>query len=52
MALVQHDRDLTSEQVSAIVTFLGALTGELPTDLIQQPELPKSGATTPLPDPN
>jgi cytochrome c peroxidase len=52
MAAVQHDRDLTAEQVSAVVTFLGALTGELPTDLIQKPELPKSSVTTPLPDPN
>ena len=32
--------ELTDQEVSSIVTFLGALTGELPADYIRQPVLP------------
>lgn len=43
---------LTDEQVSDLEAFLGALTGELPADLIKPPELPPSGPKTPKPDPS
>lgn len=43
---------LSDEQTSAIVTFLGALEGPLPTDYIKPPVLPESGPKTPTPDPN
>jgi cytochrome c peroxidase len=33
-----------------VVTFLKALTGEIPADYIKQPELPKSTSKTPPPD--
>lgn len=42
---------LSDEQVSAVVAFLGALEGELPTTYIAKPELPKDGSETPAPDP-
>jgi cytochrome c peroxidase len=41
---------LTEEQIASIVTFLNALTGEIPTEYIQKPELPASTAKTPKPD--
>lgn len=50
MAEYQLGKELSRDQVVAIVTFLGALTGELPLDYIKQPELPKSGPKTPQPD--
>lgn len=43
---------LQQDQIADIVAFLKTLTGELPTDYIAQPELPKSGPKTPKPDPN
>ena len=42
---------LTPEQVTQIKSFLGALTGPLPTDAIAAPTLPESGPKTPKPDP-
>ena len=51
MASVELARDLSADQTASIVTFLEALTGELPTDYIKMPTLPQSSATTPLPDP-
>jgi cytochrome c peroxidase len=50
MANYQLDKPLTPAQVSSIVTFLNTLTGDLPAQLIQQPELPKSTAKTPKPN--
>jgi len=51
MAEHQLGRPLSDADAASIVTFLGALTGRLPSDLIQPPELPKSTAKTPKPDP-
>jgi cytochrome c peroxidase len=52
MASHQLGRDLTDEDTSKIVTFLDALTGELPKDRIVAPKLPESGPDTPKPDPS
>lgn len=43
---------LTDEEVGDIVAFLGALTGDVPTELTAKPELPPSGPNTPAADPN
>jgi cytochrome c peroxidase len=50
MATHQLGKDLTEAQVKSIVTFLKALTGELPADYIKEPVLPKSTPKTPKPD--
>lgn len=42
---------LTDAQLSELVAFLKSLTGEIPEDLIAEPELPPSGENTPEPDP-
>lgn len=42
---------LSEQEVAAIVTWLGALTGELPTEYIKPPSLPSSTAATPSSDP-
>lgn len=47
MASYQLGKDLSEDEVSSIVTFLGALKGEVPQDYIAQPELPASGPDTP-----
>lgn len=51
MAKHQLAKELTDAQVTSIKTFLGALTGKLPTDYIKEPKLPESGKKTPKPDP-
>ncbi len=51
MARHQLGKELDASTVTSIKTFLGALTGPLPTDYIAQPELPASGPETPAPDP-
>jgi cytochrome c peroxidase len=43
---------LSDEKVKSIVTFLEALTGDLPTAKIGKPELPPNGPKTPAGDPN
>ena len=43
---------LSDEKVKSIVTFLEALTGDLPTAKIGKPELPPNGPNTPAGDPN
>jgi cytochrome c peroxidase len=43
---------LDDTQVADIVAFLGALTGEIDTEYVARPELPKSGPDTPAPDPS
>lgn len=50
MAEHQVGRELTPAQIESIMTFLNALTGELPANYIQKPELPPSTAKTPKPD--
>ena len=49
MADYQLDKQLTPAEVSSIVTFLNTLTGDLPAQYIQKPELPQSTAQTPKP---
>jgi cytochrome c peroxidase len=49
----QLGKQLTDDEVTGIVSFLGALTGPLPAaDRIAPPALPASGPTTPKPDPS
>lgn len=43
---------LSDEQIGEIRTFLGALTGDIPTEYIVRPELPESGPQTPAADPS
>lgn len=50
MSRHQVGKELTDAQAKSIVTFLGALTGEPPTDLVTKPEMPPSGPKTPKPD--
>ncbi|MBK9033805.1 MAG: c-type cytochrome [Myxococcales bacterium] len=52
MGRLQLAKSFTDDEVKLIVAFLDALTGDLPTDLITKPELPKSGPKTPKPDPS
>jgi cytochrome c peroxidase len=47
MAEYQLGKQLTPEQVNAIVAWMKSLTGEIPADYIKPPELPKSTKTTP-----
>lgn len=49
MAEYQLDKQLSPAEVSSILTFLNTLTGEIPAQYIQKPELPKSTAKTPKP---
>jgi cytochrome c peroxidase len=52
MAKHQLGKELTPEDTASIVTFLDALTGELPSrDVIAKPEIPPSGPNTPKADP-
>jgi cytochrome c peroxidase len=44
--------ELTDAEVASIVTFLKALTGDLPTAYIQEPPPLPSGPDTPTPDPS
>lgn len=46
----QVGKELTDEQVKSLVSFMGALTGEPPKDLVAKPELPPSGPKTPKPE--
>ncbi len=48
----QLGKELSTSDVDSIVTFLGSLTGPLPRDLIQPPQLPASGPSTPKPEPD
>lgn len=50
MAEYQTGRELSGADVQAIVTWLRALTGEVPADYIKKPALPPSTAQTPKPD--
>ena len=50
MADNQLARPLGKQEAGSIVTFLKALTGELPTEYIKEPPLPKSTGKTPKPD--
>ncbi|HEY8087689.1 MAG TPA: cytochrome c peroxidase, partial [Polyangiaceae bacterium] len=50
MARHQIGKELSDAQIAAIVTWLGALTGDLPRDYIQKPDLPPDGKDTPPAD--
>lgn len=52
MAEHQLGKTLKPDEVTSIVSFLEALTGTIPADYVKPPELPKSTAKTPKPDPN
>ncbi|MDJ0716070.1 MAG: cytochrome-c peroxidase [Prochloraceae cyanobacterium] len=52
MGKYQLGKDLSQEETSAIVAFLDSLTGEIPTNYIEEPKLPETTDKTPLPDPN
>jgi cytochrome c peroxidase len=51
MGRYQLGLTLSDREISAIVTWLGALTGQIPSEYIQPPALPPSTATTPAADP-
>jgi len=51
MGRYQLGLTLSEQEVTAIVSWLGALTGDLPSEYIKPPELPPSTATTPSADP-
>jgi cytochrome c peroxidase len=51
MAEHQLGKELSKEDVAAIVTWLGSLTGQVPADYIKEPTLPPSKPGTPKPDP-
>jgi cytochrome c peroxidase len=50
MAEYQLGKNLTEAQVRSIITWLNALTGEIPAEYVKMPVLPKSTAKTPKPD--
>src|SRR6185437_9581364 len=50
MAEYQRGRALSGRQVENIVTWFGALTGDLPVTYIQEPPLPKSTLASPKPE--
>jgi cytochrome c peroxidase len=50
MANYQLGRSLAPKEVTSIITFLKTLTGDLPTEYIKEPALPKSTAKTPKPE--
>ena len=47
MARYQLGKQVTDGQVTDIVTFLNALTGDIPTGYIARPKLPENGPDTP-----
>jgi len=49
MAEYQLGKQLADDEIASIVTFLKALTGEIPGEYIKPPDLPKSAPTTPKP---
>lgn len=51
MAYHQLGKELDEGQVKQIVSFLGSLKGEVPTEYVAMPTLPDSGPDTPAPDP-
>ncbi len=50
MAQLQLGKKLSDAEIGATVAWLKTLTGTLPTDYIQKPELPSSTAQTPKPE--
>jgi cytochrome c peroxidase len=52
MGRYQLGKELDQAQVASLVTFLKALTGELPKAALVEPRMLPSGKTTPKPDPS
>ena len=52
MAYHQLDRKLTEQERTAVVAFLGSLTGRIDASYIAEPMLPANGPDTPAPDPS
>ena len=52
MGEYQLGRPVSDDQCQSIITFLGALKGDIPTEYIKEPTLPESGPETPKPDPS
>ena len=50
MSRHQVGKELTDAQAKSIVTFLGALSGDAPKELVSKPDLPPSGPKTPKPE--
>jgi cytochrome c peroxidase len=50
MANYQLGRTLSPADVTSILSFLNTLTGDLPSEYIKEPTLPKSTARTPKPE--
>jgi cytochrome c peroxidase len=47
----KRETPFSDEEMASMLAFLGALTGELPTDYIAEPELPANPAKPPEPEP-
>jgi cytochrome c peroxidase len=52
MARNQLGKKLSDNQIEDMVAFLKSLTGEIPTQYIEEPKLPSSTENTPKPDPS
>ena len=50
MAKHQLGKKLKAGEAASVIAFLKSLTGDLPLDYIQKPDLPPSGRKTPKPD--
>src|SRR5690606_7371394 len=53
--MVEHQTNkgsFTDAETKAMVAFLNSLTGEIPREYIQEPELPESGPSPPAADPS
>lgn len=50
MAEYQTGKTLSDAQVRSIITYLKALTGDIPTDYIKEPAMPQGTSKTPKPD--
>jgi len=50
MSEYQRGMRLSEREVRSIASWLGSLTGDLPSDLIREPVLPKGTRSTPQPE--
>lgn len=50
MSEYQVGKQLSTEQIQSIITWLKALTGEVPAEYIKEPKLPESTPKTPKPE--
>ncbi len=49
MARHQLGKEISTDDIQSIITFLGTLKGKLPLEYIKEPELPADGPNTPKP---